>query len=126
MSFQIGLSPHKRAAGRFVERVRRSLQRALVEEKAKNGTTQADIARMLGVHRSVINRELQGMQDLTLSRVAEIAFALNRKAVIDLPLRTGKQGSNINPPALPKLEWSESGTSDEPSRLQGDPDLAAA
>jgi transcriptional regulator with XRE-family HTH domain len=126
MSFQIGLSPHKRAAGRFVEAVRRALQQALVEEKARNGTTQAEIARVLGVHRSVINREFQGLQDLSLSRVAELAFALNRKAILDLPVRSGKKGSNINPPAVPQtLDFASSlnataGSSDKVARVRGE------
>jgi transcriptional regulator with XRE-family HTH domain len=88
MSFQITLSPSKRAAARFVNDVRRKLQRALAEESEKRGLTQTDIAKEIGVHRSVINRELRGRKDITLGRVAELALAMGRKAELDLPERS--------------------------------------
>lgn len=94
-SFQIALSPTKRASGRFLLAVRRALQKALVEEQKKRGLTQSDIARELGVHRSVINKELRGEKDLTLGRVAELAYALGRKPSFSLPERTRAPGTNI-------------------------------
>ena len=94
-SFQIALSPHKRAAGRFVLSVRRALQRAFLEENRRNGITQSAIARQLGVHRSVINRELRGEKDLTLSRVAELSYLLGRKPTFSAPERVIREGSNI-------------------------------
>lgn len=51
---------------------------ALVEEREKRGLTQSDVAKAIGVHRSVINRELRGQQNMTLSRVAELAHAMGR------------------------------------------------
>ena len=76
VSFQISLTPSRRAAGRFINEVRRKLQKALVEEAERTGLTQSDIARELNVHRSVINRELRGYKDITLGRVAELAHAM--------------------------------------------------
>jgi len=84
-SFQITLSPSKRAAGRFVYRVRRALQKALAEEQERRGLNQSAVARAIGVHRSVVNRELRGGKDITLGRVAELAWALGRRAVLELP-----------------------------------------
>jgi transcriptional regulator with XRE-family HTH domain len=78
-SFQIGLSPSRRAAGRFVSRVRRALQRAVVEEGELTGLNQSKIADAIGVHRSVISRELNGRQDITLGRIAELAWAMGRE-----------------------------------------------
>jgi hypothetical protein len=78
-SFQITLTPNRRAAARFIGQVRRALQKAYVEEQANNGLSQSEIARSLKVHRSVINRELKGRKDLTLGRVAELAWAMGRK-----------------------------------------------
>lgn len=83
-SFQITITPKARAAGRFVSQVRRAIQKALAEEQQKSGTTQSHIARMIGVDRSVISREIRGHKDLTLSRVAEIAWALGRKPIFEL------------------------------------------
>jgi transcriptional regulator with XRE-family HTH domain len=81
-SFQITITPSKRAAGRFISRVRRVIQRALAEEANTRGLTQSDLARAIGVNRSVINREIQGTSDITLGRVGELAWALGRRAVI--------------------------------------------
>ncbi len=95
-SFQITLRPSKRAAGRFVNNVRRKLLRALSEESAKRGLTQTDIAREIGVHRSVINRELRGQKDITLGRVAELASAMGRKVELELPERASAVAREAN------------------------------
>ncbi len=77
-SFQIAISPSKRAAGRFISKVRRALQQALVEEQAISGINQSAVAEAIGVHRSVVSRELNGRQDITLGRLAELAWAMGR------------------------------------------------
>lgn len=77
-SFQLSVTPSRRAAARHVTNVRRALLKALAEEEIKRGLTQSEIARVIGVHRSVINRELRGQKDITLGRVGELAFALGR------------------------------------------------
>lgn len=100
-SFQISITPSRRAAARFVSRVRRALLKALAEEEKKRGIRQTDLARAIGVHRSVINRELRGAKDLTLGRVAELAWALGRKPVFELvdpPVASA--GTNILPMPL--------------------------
>jgi hypothetical protein len=43
-SFQIAIKPSRRAAGRFVSRVRTALQRALVEEGERSGINQSKIS----------------------------------------------------------------------------------
>lgn len=101
MSFRIGLSPSRRAAARFVTSVRRAIQRALAEEKAKSGVTQSDIARAIGVHRSVISREISGYQDLTLGRVAELAWAMGRTPHFEMLPIEALHASNLPPPMLP-------------------------
>jgi transcriptional regulator with XRE-family HTH domain len=93
-SFQITISPSRRVAGRFISDVRRKLQRALSEESAKSGLTQSDIARSIGVHRSVINRELKGFKDITLGRLAELAFAMGREPTLELLLDQDEVGTN--------------------------------
>src|SRR5262249_35827171 len=94
-SFQITISPSKRAAGRFVYRVRRALQKTLADEQEKRGIKQTSIARAIGVHRSVINRELRGKKDITLGRVAEFAWALGRTPILEFAEQTpGLAGSN--------------------------------
>jgi len=84
-SFRISVSPSRRAAARFVIQVRRAFQKAFVEENKKRGLTQSAIAREIGVHRSVINRELTGRKDITAGRIGELAHAMGRVAVFGLP-----------------------------------------
>jgi plasmid maintenance system antidote protein VapI len=95
-SFQIGISPSRRAAGRFISRVRRALQRAVVEEGERTGLNQSKIAEAIGVHRSVISRELNGRQDITLGRIAELAWAMGREIEFSIVVPEEVQGSNVN------------------------------
>jgi Helix-turn-helix len=97
MSFQITISPSRRAAARFVIAVRRAIQKAYVEEQKAAGLTQTGIARALGVHRSVINRELRGKKDLTLGRVAELAWAMGRVPTLEIAKNTNVLSSNLPP-----------------------------
>jgi hypothetical protein len=78
--------------------VRRAILKALEEEGRKSGLKQTDIACAIGVHRSVINRELRGKKDLTLGRVAELAWAMGRIPFFDLPERKLPAGSNLPQP----------------------------
>jgi DNA-binding XRE family transcriptional regulator len=94
-SFQITIAPNRRAAARFVSQVRRALQKAFAEEQKKQGLSQADIARAIGVNRSVINRELKGFKDITLGRVAELAWALGRAPTFHLDKQITTIGQNI-------------------------------
>lgn len=94
-SYQIALAPHRRAAARFIAKVRRKLLQALAEEEKSQGLKQVDIARLLGVHRSVINKELRGEANISVGRIAELAYALGRRPEFSL-LEIGQQaGSNV-------------------------------
>jgi len=84
-SFRISVSPSRRAAARFITQVRRAFQRAYAEENKKTGLTQSAIARAIGVHRSVINRELVGRKDITVGRIGELAWAMGRIPFFELP-----------------------------------------
>jgi transcriptional regulator with XRE-family HTH domain len=98
-SLVISVTPSERAAGRFINAVRRALLKALAEEEKKRGLKQTDIARAIKVHRSVINRELRGKKDISVGRIGQFAWALGRKPVFDLPEPTIQQGSNLPPPS---------------------------
>lgn len=127
-SFQISISPTKVAAARFIGDVRRGLQRAYASAKNSNGMTQSDIARELGVHRSVVNRELTGLKDMTLGRVAELAHILGRKAVITFPERKAAAGQNIGQIEVPlsaEVDWSVSETDDDATSDNVTFDMAA-
>jgi hypothetical protein len=94
-SFRISVTPSRRAAARFVTKVRRTLQKAYAEEKRKHGLTQTAIARALNVHRSVINRELKGQKDITVGRVGEFAWVMGRVTSFDLLELVPQAGSNL-------------------------------
>ena len=96
-SFQLTISPSRRVATRFINNVRRLIQKTLVEEHRASGLTQSEIARRIGVHRSVINREIRGQQDLTLGRVAELVYALGRVPSFELKIPEIAAGTNIMP-----------------------------
>lgn len=116
-SYQIAIDPHRRAAARFVGQVRRSLQKAFVEEQKKRGLSQAEIARLLKIHRSVINRELKGFKDITLGRVGELAWAMGRQPFFSIETPVQSAGTNVpkttaqqisNAPSLPPATMTTS------------------
>lgn len=95
MSFQIAIAPNRKAAARFVGRVRRRLQKAFVDNP---DIKRSDVARFLDVNRSVITRQLSGHQDLSLGRVAEIAWALGYEPEFNLRRREPMEGDNKQQP----------------------------
>jgi hypothetical protein len=95
-SFQITITPKERAAGRFVSRVRRALQKALAEEANERGITQSIIARLIGVNRSVVSREIRGHKNLTLSRVAELVWAMGGIPVFEIKWPHARQGAGTS------------------------------
>lgn len=94
-SFRLDVKPNRRAAARFVGKVRRELQAAVVADRERLGITQTKIADAIGVHRSVISRELNGRQDITLGRVAELAWAMGREIEFELKVPKLEVGQNI-------------------------------
>lgn len=80
-SFRTSVTPHRRSAARFVEVVHRQLAGAYAEQPE---VTQTAIAEVLGVHRSVINRQLRGFADMSLARVAEISWCLGYEPSFEL------------------------------------------
>lgn len=95
-SFQISVTPHRRAAGKFVGKARRLIAKAFAD---RPDVTQSDVARVLGVHRSVISRQLRGTEDISLGRVAEFAWALGYEA--DLNFRKVSPDLTSNVPITP-------------------------
>lgn len=93
--FDIG--ERARVAARFIGHVRAELQKAWLFEKASRKITQQHIATMLGLkNRSVINRELMGFDNLTLRRVAELAWALGWEITFVLRKRQVTSAGSAN------------------------------
>lgn len=102
-----------------MSRVRRAIQKAFAEEAYTHGLTQSDLARAIGVNRSVISREIRGYKDPSLSRVAELAWALGRRPVFTLEEPVVKQGSNVQiqastspDPSIASIQGNSATTSD--------------
>lgn len=76
ISYIFDIGERARKVGRFAASVREGLQYALFTEKGRRKLTQQQIASMIGVNRSVINRQVMGTENLTIRRVAELAWAI--------------------------------------------------
>ena len=74
--FTFDIGDRARNVSRFIAGVRSELQRAFAHERKTNRLTQQNIAAKLGVHRSVINRQLMGFENMTVRSVADLAWAM--------------------------------------------------
>jgi ribosome-binding protein aMBF1 (putative translation factor) len=79
MSFQMPTNVRGRKVARFIERVHQAIQTAFVD----SGMSQNQLAKKLGVDRSIVNRRLLGHDNLTLKTVAELAWALDHDVVFE-------------------------------------------
>lgn len=93
MSFRLGIKPTRRAAARFITRSRRKLQQA-AQRAAERGISQSDIAREIGVHRSLISRELNGEANMSMGRYAEIVHAMGGELDLEITFPADDRGRN--------------------------------
>lgn len=97
MSFDFELSPKEEASSEFVALVGDKLQRALIRRKKREKFTQQQLADKLGVDRSRVNRCFSGSNNLTISTLAEIVWALDGRIVFDIVEDEADQlGSNFH------------------------------
>jgi len=76
-SFELDIIDEKsRAGSEFMDRVAKELRRALIDEKSTRRITQQAIADKIGTSRAVVNREVQGLENLTARRIGELFWAL--------------------------------------------------
>lgn len=76
-SFELDIVDEKsRAGAEFVMQVVEEMQRALVAEKSIRKITQQAIADKIGTSRHVINRELQGLENVSARRIGEFFWAI--------------------------------------------------
>lgn len=73
------LDPKSRKSAKFISGLQKKIQKALLN----SGKTQQEIASILGVDRSVVNRRLKGSANLTARSIAEFAFALDKYIKIE-------------------------------------------
>jgi hypothetical protein len=100
-SFELDIIDEKsRAGAAFLVRVVDEIRRALAFEKATRKITQQALAEKIGTSRAVINREVQGLENLSARRIGEIFWALNWEPHFEA--RRPSPGENcdfITPPA---------------------------
>jgi hypothetical protein len=75
-SFNFDIGEQAQVGARFLSDVRDELQRALTVEKSARKITQQQIAEKLGTSRAVINRQIMGIENMGIRRVAEILWAI--------------------------------------------------
>jgi hypothetical protein len=75
-SFEFDIGEQARVGARFVADVRDEIQRAFFSEKSFRKITQQQVAEKLGTSRAVINRQVMGLENMTLRRVAELLWAI--------------------------------------------------
>ncbi|WP_146005672.1 helix-turn-helix domain-containing protein [Roseovarius mucosus] len=91
MSYQIKIDPKSRKAARFISLLQKKVQKAFVA----TGKTQQEVATILGVDRSVINRRLTGSANLTARSIAEFAYAFDKDIYIEFVDRPRVGPSNV-------------------------------
>ncbi|MGJ3263754.1 MAG: helix-turn-helix transcriptional regulator [Salinarimonas sp.] len=95
-SFRLPLHPRKRAGSRFFGRVVEELQRVLADERKARGLTQQQVATLLEVNRSVVNRRVLGRDNLTVRTLAETAWALGYEPHLEFRKAGSAPGANVN------------------------------
>jgi hypothetical protein len=75
-SFELEIDDKSRVGSMFMARVVNEIRRAAAIEKASRKITQQAIAEKIGTSRAVVNREMQGLENLSSRRIAELLWAL--------------------------------------------------
>jgi hypothetical protein len=75
-SFELELDEQSRVGSEFMARVNNEIRRAVAAEKSSRKLTQQAIADKIGTSRAVINRQIQGLENLGSRRIAEILWAI--------------------------------------------------
>lgn len=100
-SFEFDIGEKASLVARFLGEVRTELQRVFTIERASRKLTQQQIATLLEVNRSVINRQLTGVENLTARRIAEFAWALGYEPEFRLRKEFVEDSANDRPPSPP-------------------------
>ena len=96
-SFQFEIDEKSRAGSRFMSLVHDEIQRALVTERETRKVTQQSIAEKLGVNRSVVNRQVRGLENLTARTIAELLWAIGWEPHFEARKPGHERGANFFP-----------------------------
>jgi hypothetical protein len=111
-SFELDIIDEKsRAGSEFLMRIVREMRRALVLEKAerksKKGVekiNQQAIATKIGTSRHVINRELQGLENISARRIGEFFWAIGWEPQFEAKKPLAGQNSDFITPPTQQLK----------------------
>ncbi len=90
MSYQLKIDPKSRKAAKFISQLQKKLQAELVA----SGMTQQEVAEVLGVDRSVVNRRLKGSANLTARSIAEFAYAFDKEIDLEFVEKDRREKTN--------------------------------
>jgi hypothetical protein len=114
-SYEFDIGEKARSGSRFLNDVRDEIRRALSVEKGKRKLTQQMIAEKLGVHRSVVNRQIMGLENLTAKSIGELLWAIGWEPHFEArELADQEHGANYST-QLPLPEMLRRGSQDSQS-----------
>lgn len=120
MSYQMRIDPKSRKAARFISHLQKKIQKAFIA----SGKTQQEVATILGVERSVVNRRLKGSANMTARSIAEFAYAFDKDVVIEFIDRVRPERANWSPVndtvvnIQPKTQSQTAGTIDPQAKFK--------
>jgi hypothetical protein len=112
-SFELEFDEKSRVGSEYMAHVVNEIRRAAAFEKSSRKLTQQAIADKVGTSRAVINRQMQGLENLGARRIAEILWAMGWEPYFEA--RKIPVGENENPPVetpAPSLKVSPPSTTD--------------
>jgi hypothetical protein len=99
-SFELEIDEQSRIGSEFMARVVNEIRRAAASEKSSRKLTQQAIADKIGTSRAVINRQMQGLENLGARRIAEILWAIGWEPYFEArPIPVG-ENQNLKPQSL--------------------------
>jgi hypothetical protein len=97
-SFELEIDEQSRIGSEFMARVVNEIRRAVASEKSSRKLTQQAIADKIGTSRAVINRQIQGLENLSSRRVAEILWAIGWEPHFEARRQPDGQNQSFQPP----------------------------
>ena len=74
--FELEIDEQSRIGSEYMAKVVNEIRRAISAEKKVRKITQQAIAEKIGTSRAVVNRQVQGLENLSARRIAEILWAI--------------------------------------------------
>ena len=95
-SFELEIDEQSRVSSEFMARVVNEIRRAVASEKASRKLTQQAIADKIGTSRAVINRQIQGLENLSARRIGEILWAIGWEPHFEARKRPVGENQNLS------------------------------